>query len=217
MWSKWHRRQRLALSWLVLAALAAGLGFWWKAQRDARAARDSPRTVRELPLSQLTQRDGRLYASGESQPFDGRLIENFPNTEHFPTTVRKLEIEIHDGKAHGRSTGYFVNRKREVEENFIAGVSNGLRTRWDETGWKKSEERIEHGKLNGSHVEWHENGKKAVAMTLQDGQPEGLAEAWYPTGEIKSRTRFTAGKIVERQFFPDSTATARAADATESP
>jgi antitoxin component YwqK of YwqJK toxin-antitoxin module len=158
-----------------------------------------------LPLSQLTKRDGRLYAPGETKPFDGRLIENFPNTEHFPTTVRKLEIEIHDGKAHGRSVGYFENRKREVEEFFTAGVSNGVRARWDREGWKKSEERIENGKLNGSHLEWHENGKKAVEMILRDGQPEGLAVAWHPNGELKSRTRFAAGKIVERQFFPAST------------
>ena len=45
--------------------------------------------------------DQRLYEIGSSEPFSGLLIENFSKE------VRKLEIEIHDGKAHGTSRGWF--------------------------------------------------------------------------------------------------------------
>lgn len=194
----------MALGVAILLGLATGLGFWWRSSRTAGEASEASRTLREVLLADLVQRDGRLYAFAETKPFDGRLYENFPNTEEFPTSpVRKLEIEIHDGKAHGRSVGYFDDGKLEVEEFFINGVSNGLRTRWDQGGWKKSEEMIEHGKLNGRHIEWHENGSKAVEMTLKDGQPEGLAETWHPDGKLKSRTRFAAGKITKREFFPE--------------
>ena len=157
---------------------------------------DASPPPRELTLAELVRRDGRLYAPGESTPFDGVLYENFPGSK------RKLEIEIRDGRADGRSLGYFENGNLEVEEFFTAGVSHGLRTRWDAEGRKRSEERIEHGKLNGLHLEWHANGAKALAMTLHDNQPEGTAEAWYPDGNLKSRTRFEAGKIVKREFFP---------------
>ena len=193
----------LGVAILLVVAIAAGLGLWWQEQRRAGELRDASRALRELTMAGLVKRDGRLYASAEAKPFNGRLYENFPNTGNSPTApVRKLEIEIHDGKAHGRSAGYFDDGKIEVEEFFVNGVSHGLRTRWHQDGWKKSEEMIEHGKLNGRHIEWHENGSKAVEMTLKDDQPEGLAETWYPDGTLKSRTIFAAGKIVDRKFFP---------------
>lgn len=194
----------MGLAALLVLAVGTVLGFRWHSQRVKNGPRGAGQAPRELRLDELTVKDGRLYASGEAKPFEGRLYENFPTSEHFPTTVRKLEIEIHAGKAHGRSVGYFKDGNHEVEEFFIQGVSHGLRTRWSPEGWKKSEERIGHGKLNGPHTEWHANGKKAMEMTLLDGQPDGLAEAWYPDGKPKSRTRFAAGKMVDREFFPDS-------------
>ena len=186
-----------AVAILLVTATLAGLAYWWHSRGAAVQRRDSHRVVRELSRSQLALRDGRLYAAGDTETFNGRLFENFPNSG------RKLEIEIRDGKVHGRSLGYFENRKLEVEEFFKEGVSHGLRTRWDDEGRKRSEEQIEHGKLNGRHLEWHDNGSRALEMTLRNGQPEGVAEAWFPSGELKSRTRFAGGKIVEREFFTD--------------
>jgi len=190
-------RRRMILGGAILLVLATGLGFWWHSQGTAEDPGEASPTVRELPLAELVKRDGLLYASAETKPFDGRLYENFPNSK------RKVGIEIHDGKAHGRSVGYFEDGKLEVEEFFVKGVSHGLRTRWDQDGWKKSEEKIVHGKLHGRHIEWCENGSKAVEMTLKDNQPEGLAETWHPDGELKSRTHFVAGKIAEREFFAE--------------
>jgi antitoxin component YwqK of YwqJK toxin-antitoxin module len=197
------RRPRPWLAALLVLAVAAGIGFWWHSQRTAPGAPDAKRALRELRLDQLVSKDGRLYEPGKATPFEGRLYENFPTSEHFPTSNRKLEIEIHAGKAHGRSVGYFKDGKLEVEEFFIQGVSHGLRTRWSPEGWKKSEERIQQGKLDGPHVEWHSNGRKALEMTLVKGKPDGIAEAWHPAGYLKSRTRFEGGEIVEREFFPD--------------
>lgn len=191
---------RLRLGGFLVLAVLAGLGLWWHCwKHPAGKAQHTNPPVREFTLAELTNRDGLLYAPGESTPFDGLLYENFPGSK------RKLEIEIHDGRAHGRSVGYFENGKLEVEEYFTAGVSHGLRTRWDEAGWKKSQEQIEHGKLNGPHLEWYASGTKAVSMTLKDNQPVGLAEAWYPDGRLKCRTHFVAGKIVKREYFPTGT------------
>lgn len=195
-----HSRRRACILAGFLALGIAGIRFWLKAPGEVRV------TPPELRRSELTLREGRLYAEGDPKPFTGLLYDTSS------PGVRKLEIEIRDGKAHGRSYGYRENGGLEVEEFFTEGVSHGVRTRWDEQGRKKSTTQIEHGKLNGPYLEWHDNGKKAVEMTLRNDQPEGVAEAWHPNGELKSRTRFVDGKMVERKFFPDSTQTVNAAE-----
>lgn len=152
----------------------------------------------ELLRSALELReDGRLYAPGAEQPFDGLLIENFTQEK------RKLEIEIHAGQAHGTSRGWFEDGQIEVQETFVHGVSNGQRTRWYLNGNKRSEVAIIAGVLEGNYLEWDQHGNQIVSMTLRNGQPDGLAEAWHPSGAIKSRTRFENGKQVEQQFFSD--------------
>lgn len=186
----------------MLAVLAA-LGLWIHTHRTANESRNAVHPLRELRMDELIKLEDRMHAAGEAKPFTGRLYENFSTLGDSTTLIRKLEIDIRDGKAHGRSVGYFKDGKPEVEEFFIEGVSDGLRTRWSPEGWKKSEERIEHGKLNGTFIEWHGNGTKALEMTLMEGKPDGTAEAWHPDGQIKSRTRFESGKIIERVFFPE--------------
>ncbi len=164
--------------------------------------------VRELTIFEVDRRDGLLFAHGEKQPFAGRLIENYSKN------VRKAQVEIRNGKAHGLSRGWFDNGQMEVEETFVEGVSHGPRTRWHRNGARKSLAQIEHGKIVGEYTEWHENGKMAVRMTLRDGQPDGQIEAWHPSGALKSRVRFEHGKQVSRQFFDDSTQAARGTKAT---
>lgn len=211
---------------LVIAGFATGLRWLWQ-----DTGIPATRQLIELTQRELSLRDGKLYSANAKTPFTGRLYENYPISESVheplpssvkgraskknPLSVRKLEIEIRDGKANGRSVGRYENGQIEVEEFFVAGVSHGLRTRWDEAGKKKSEEQIDHGKVNGRQVAWHDNGSKALEMTLRDGQPEGVAEAWYPDGQLKSRTHFAAGKILDREFFSDGPAAAATSENEE--
>ena len=174
----------------LVVALAAGL--------IVHALRTPPR---EAQRSQLDLRDGVLYFHGEQRPYNGLLVEDFSKG------VRKVAIEVRRGRVNGYSRGWYDNGQREVEETFVAGVSEGLRTRWHRNGQKKSEEHIEHGHVNGPYVEWYDNGQKAVEMTVHDGQPEGEVVAWHPDGSLKSRSHFANGKMVDREFFPAPTAT----------
>lgn len=144
--------------------------------------------------------DKRLYQHGSSEAFSGLLVENFSGE------ARKLEIEIHHGKAHGSSRGWFENGQIEVEETFIEGVSNGLRTRWYESGQKRFQAEIVDGVIEGPYVEWHDNGTKAVAMSLKNGVTDGLAETWYPSGARKSRFHYAAGTVAKRETWPDTSA-----------
>lgn len=166
------------------------------------ALKPGKQPIHEALRSDLALRDGVLYLHDNPKPFSGTLVENYAPGK------RKLAIEIRDGKAHGVSRGWFENGQQEVEELFVNGVSNGLRTRWYENGARRSVEHVEQGKLVGQYIEWHDNGQKAVDMTLDAGQPNGVVEAWHRSGMLKSRSRMDHGKLVEREFFTDSLASA---------
>jgi len=141
--------------------------------------------------------DQRLYVPGAGTTFTGLLVEDFT------PEARKLEIEIRNGKAHGRSRGWFENGQIEVEETFVRGVSNGRRTRWYANGRKRAETDIVEGVVEGSHREWHDNGAIAVEMTLKNGLPDGITKTWHPSGAPKSRIEHQAGNIVSRESWPD--------------
>jgi antitoxin component YwqK of YwqJK toxin-antitoxin module len=187
------RAARRAVGLIALALLVAIAWSLWPSGDEQRPIGPPVEVLRNA----LELRDDqRLYELGAKKPFNGLLVENFSEEQ------RKMEIEIHDGKAHGHSRGWYDNGQLEVDESFVHGVSNGRRTRWHANGKKRSEADIVDGEIQGDYLEWHENGAKAVEMTMKNGQPEGLVEAWYPDGKLKSRTRFDGGKIAEREFFP---------------
>jgi antitoxin component YwqK of YwqJK toxin-antitoxin module len=156
-----------------------------------------PEKVRELTLLELERRDGVLFAKGEQQPFDGHLVESYTKD------VRKVVIEIANGKAHGLSRGWYDNGQIEVEETFVEGVSHGPRTRWHRNGSRKAVAQIEHGKDVGTFTEWHENGQLAVKMQMRDGEPDGVVDAWFASGAPRSRVRFENGRQVEQAFWDD--------------
>lgn len=168
--------------------------------------RESPAPRREILRADLEPREGVLFAKGEAAAFAGVLVEDYSPGQ------RKLEIELRRGKADGLSRGWFENGQLECQETFAGGVSHGVRTRWHPNGQQKSEEQIVGGKLEGAYREWHDNGQNAVMMILRDGQPDGIAEAWNGAGELKSRTRFERGKIVERMFSQPTVAAAEVAN-----
>ena len=179
--------------WIILAGvlLAATIAVTLLWNRSAQTP------LRSLERTELKLRDGVLYASGESRPFQGELVE------YYPDKARKLTIEIKDGRLHGRSLGWYPNGQMEVEERFLAGISHGTRTRWHENGNVRSVAQIEQGKVIGSFTEWHDNGQKAAEMALRDGKPDGVVEAWHPSGRPKSRSEFQNGELVKREFFPE--------------
>ncbi len=183
---------------IVGAALltCAAIFSFWTGSRSPEPPGELLRS--EFPRSALILRDGTLFAPGESRPFCGRLVENFGAGR------RKLEIEISEGKAHGRSRGWYESGQLEVHETFLHGVSHGQRTRWHPNGKRKSLAQIEAGKIEGSYTEWYDNGQKAVEMNLVRGRPEGLAEAWHRPGSLKSRVHFVHGKQVSREFWDES-------------
>lgn len=172
---------------VVVVLLAAGV--LWFRQKDAPPV--------EVDQSSLVSKDGRLYRAGEEAPFDGMMIE------HYPDGSRKSRSKIVDGVLHGVSEGWYTNGVLQVREEFKEGISHGLRTKWHQNGKKMSETAIVEGKLHGTFRRWHENGVLAEQIQLAGGEPEGRSVAFYPSGFLKAEATLDGGKLVEQKFWDD--------------
>jgi len=173
------RRARIGLVLVAVVGLA-GIVLWWSLPRET------------APRSALSLRDGQLFREGSARPFSGVIVEDWSPGR------RKLEIEVRDGRVHGRTQGWYENGQLEVGEYFAHGVSQGRRTRWHPNGQKKSEVEIRAGVLTGLFREWHANGQLARETPLLAGLPEGEVRSWDENGGLVNIVEVRGGKPVSR-------------------
>ncbi len=151
----------------------------------------------EVARVHLTLRDGRLYRAGETQPYNGLMVE------YYPGRVLQSRSMVSWGRMHGVSEGWQTNGVLQVREYFNRGVSHGVRTKWDAQGRKVSEGTLVAGQFQGLFRRWHENGRLAEEVPMKDNQPDGLSRAWFPSGCLKAEVRLKNGQVLEQKFFAD--------------
>ena len=173
---------------LLLAGVLAGLGLMVWAWRVG-ATRPAPDTALR---TELVLREGVLYRPSVTLPFQGLLVENWRPAQ------RRVEGTIVEGRAHGRSRGWYENGQIEVEEHFVHGISHGTRTRWFAAGGRKSQVEIRQGQLTGTFWEWHPNGQRARETPLRDGVPHGEARSWDAQGKLAGTAQVEHGQRVAR-------------------
>jgi antitoxin component YwqK of YwqJK toxin-antitoxin module len=182
-------------------ALAIAVGAWFvflqiKPHERPESAPDV--AVREVPRGQLELRSARLYQISAANPFNGLMVE------HYPDGALRSRSAVINGLLHGPSQGWHTNGQLQVTEHFKEGVSHGLRTKWHPNGVKHSEASIVDGKLQGPFRKWHDNGTLAEQVEFAAGQPDGLALAYFQSGFTKTRVRLKDGKVIEQQSWNDS-------------
>ncbi|MEN9576538.1 MAG: hypothetical protein RL514_4393 [Verrucomicrobiota bacterium] len=79
-------------------------------------------------------KDGRLYRPAQSAPFSGTVVEYYA-----PRLLQSRSV-ISNGVLHGRSEGWHTNGVRQVSEDFVHGVSTGVRLKWYPSGTKSLSE-----------------------------------------------------------------------------
>lgn len=160
-------------------------------------SRPEPAAPPEVPRVSLVLKDGRLHRPAQSAPFTGTVVEYYS-----PGRLQSRSV-ISNGLLHGLSEGWHTNGVRQVTENFVLGVSEGVRVKWYPGGAKLSEAAISGGKLNGLFRRWHENGRLAEQIELRDDQPHGESLAYYPGGSLRTRLRLERGQVVATETFKD--------------
>ncbi len=151
----------------------------------------------EVPRSSLVLRDGRLHRPAQSAPFTGTVVE------HYAAGRLQSRSVVSNGLLNGLSEGWHSNGVRQVAENFVGGVSAGVRVKWYADGAKLSEAAISGGKLHGTFRRWHDNGRLAEQIELRDDQPHGESAAYYPSGFLKKRVWMERGQPTGTESFKD--------------
>lgn len=179
-------QQRKPIAWILLGLTVAIAGVIF-----VKFTVNSPAAVREVPVSELVRREGRLYWMQETVPFTGIM------TEKYPDGSRKSRSDMSHGVLHGVSKGWHTNGVLQVREHFLTGVSHGFREKWFASGAKLSEASIQAGKIEGVFKRWHENGKLAEEVQMKNGKPDGLSLAYHEDGTLKARAKLEDGKVIE--------------------
>ncbi|MCP5518009.1 MAG: toxin-antitoxin system YwqK family antitoxin [Verrucomicrobiales bacterium] len=184
----------------VLRDGASGNGSWTSGRAPAALV------PVEVAFTNLVRVDDRLLVRGESTAFTGTTVE------HYPDGALRSRTEVVAGRLEGLSEGWHPNGQRQVSEQFVAGLSQGVRTLWYASGAKLSEAHLAGGELNGWFRRWHENGVLSEEIKFTDGKPDGVSRAWFASGRLKARAVMRQGEIIERQFWPEEAMTQPALD-----
>ena len=179
----------------IVMLLLAGVGAFIRFQASRPSAPPPP--LPEIDRAGLTNRDNRLYRIESTNLFTGIM------TEHYSEGALKSRSEVRDGQLNGRSEGFFPNGLRQVEEFFKAGVSDGVRTRWETNGVRQSAGQIVDGQFHGEYRQWHTNGQIAKRIFFDQGKPHGVAKSWFPSGFLMSSVEMDHGETKTSESWKD--------------
>lgn len=180
--------------WLLLTgAVFICLGMWYGPRFTLRW----PGVLPECSRQDLVWREGRWYRPGHTVPFDGYVVDYYPNGSI------QARSRVRQGRLDGWSIGYHTNGNVQVREYFVQGVSEGVRQKYDPEGRLISEAMIRNGRLHGWFRRWYPDGTLAEAIPMVDGEPAGVAWRFYPSGFVQARAVFEQGQLKKQDFYED--------------
>ena len=184
-------RFRVSSQRLLIMAIAGVIGSLacWLALR-------TPVPLREVTRDHLELRDGVLYEKGGTRPFEGLLVERYPDGRLLSRS------RVGAGRLQGLSEGWYPDGQLQVQEEYRQGIIHGRRIKWYPDGTTQSVAHLVDGQYHGPYQRWHENGALAEEVMFESGQPHGWARSYDPDGSPKAEIRLEHGRVVERRLWP---------------
>ena len=189
---------------ILLLALALGLG----------AISTQAQVKKKMSFYELDIIKGLFFQPNTVAPWTGLAFEDHPNGK------RQMEVQIKDGKIHGKVKEWERNGKKVyqaeyengvqvgTEEQWYAdgfnkvlvtyqnGLPHGTCTEWHQTGGKKSLGEFVNGKEEGEHNWWYPTGKQDQTVNYKNGKEDGMMKAWHENGKLKIDATYKMGKLV---------------------
>ncbi len=142
---------------------------------------------KKISIYELDQIKGLYFVPNTVAPYSGTA------TAEHASGKKKMEIEIKDGKIHGKAKEWEKNGEKIFESHYQYGIQVGQETQWYATGDKKLEINYIDGKANGVCKEWYKNGQLKSEGSYTNGKEDGLHQWWYSTGEKDQVVPFNNG------------------------
>jgi antitoxin component YwqK of YwqJK toxin-antitoxin module len=193
-------RRFLLKAALLVVVLCAPVAVWVMAPHRTKP---SPLPLHDTARKDLVQRDGRWYRQGQTNPFNGFMVDRYSNGTLFS------RCQISNGLLNGVSESWYTNSQLQVREHFKDGVSHGQREKWYENGHRLSQATIVDGKVSGTFRSWYDNGQVSEQIEMKLGKADGIAWAYYPSGFAKAETTVQDGQILNRRIWKDGEQTSK--------
>ena len=107
----------------------------------------------------------------------------------------RRELEVVDGRPHGREFCVDEEDKVLLERQWVDGVRHGLEIQWEGTGWKRETIYV-RGKKHGVETGRNEDGRLLYVIHWEDDKQSGLETHWHKNGNKASELNWVNGKRV---------------------
>jgi antitoxin component YwqK of YwqJK toxin-antitoxin module len=155
---------------------------------------DTTYIEKEYIVNDLIEMDNGLWTEKFSdKPITGKVFGYFGENE----PLKKVHMgNIRNGKKEGKYISYHHSTGRKsLEEYFMDGKLDGLRTTWFKNGQKKFKGTYKDDIPEGSYTIWYENGQKKYEGNTKDNKRDGLSTNWYEDGQKSSETFYKDDKV----------------------
>ena len=147
-----------------------------------------PGGPRVIRESQVQDRNGTWFEINQDAPFTGQVVGFFQNRQ------KRIESNYLAGRLHGARSEWFENGQEKRVSVFDQGRLHGVETTWFRDGAKAMETQYQAGRRHGVHRLWHASGKLAMETPYVKGEPHGLTRQWHANGKIAREVRWESGR-----------------------
>lgn len=118
------------------------------------------------------------YSNGEPQEveyfhYEGNEKIVSKRVYYYPSGIKESEIELKDGKKHGKVKYYYNNGEKKLVEHY------------------------KNGKLNGRSIKYYRSGKYSYEASWKDDLPHGKWIYYDQNGKKTSEQEFKNGKLIK--------------------
>lgn len=119
--------------------------------------------------------NGVVYLKGEI--YSGFIKENYS-----PNQVKAV-FSFLNGKQHGITISYFLDRKIKHSRSYKDGKSFGKHFGYWENGHQKFDFIYNNDEREGLQKQWYESGTPYSFLTFKDDKEDGMQKAWRENGK----------------------------------
>lgn len=160
----------------------------------------SQRTTNANPKLEVRE-DGRAYAQGEAQPFNGWAA----TLESLPTRANKdlgfsVLTPYHNGRMEGTRWFFYPGGARDQEKLYKDGNPQEVLAYFS-SGAKKYQAQLNaQDQMHGAHTRWYPDGVVHARTLHAGGQFHGEAREYSEDGALKAHYTWERGVIVKIHF-----------------